>query len=297
MTPFLRWAGGKRWLAPRLAPILLSRLSATYYEPFLGSGALFFALAAEQAVLSDINDDLIKSYQIVMKYPQRVLDRLRSIPVDSKKYYQVRESEPSDKLARAVRFIYLNRTCYGGLHRTNRAGKFNTPFGGGSRTPEPLWRDGILYHAAGLLARSGVRLEVSDFEMPMNVASEGDVVYCDPIYTTRTREQFDRYNSLLFGWNEQVRLRDAAYRAFGRGALVVISDTYSIEIQSLYPTAFRIALERKKSIGRKPKDANRGLEYLIVLDPTGRRNDWLSLGPIERRARWREDLARHHCPG
>lgn len=162
MTPFLRWAGGKRWLAPRLAPILLSRLSATYYEPFLGSGALFFALAAEQAVLSDINDDLIKSYQIVMKYPQRVLDRLRSIPVDSKKYYQVRESEPSDKLARAVRFIYLNRTCYGGLHRTNRAGKFNTPFGGGSRTPEPLWRDGILYHAAGLLALGrearGIRL-------------------------------------------------------------------------------------------------------------------------------------------
>jgi DNA adenine methylase len=297
VIPFLRWAGGKRWLAPRLAPILLSRLSATYYEPFLGSGALFFAIAAKKALLSDINDELINSYEIVAKSPLHVLDRLRSIPVNSKKYYQVRESEPFDKLARAARFIYLNRTCYGGLHRTNRAGRFNTPFGGGARTPEPLWRDGILCQAAGLLARSGVRLKVSDFESPMNVAPQGDVVYCDPIYTTRTREQFDRYNSLLFGWSEQVRLRDAAYRALDRGALVVISDTYSAEIQSLYPAAFRIALERKKSIGRKAKDDNRGFEYLIVLDPAGRRDDWLSLGPIERRTTRGIRVTPRPCPG
>jgi DNA adenine methylase len=132
---------------------------------------------------------------------------------------------------------------------------------------------------------SRARLKVSDFEVAMNLACEGDVVYCDPTYTTRTREQFDRYNSLLFGWNEQVRLKNAAYRALGRGALIVISDTFSAEIQSLYPSAYRIALEREKSIGRKAKDAKRGLEYLIVLDPTGKRDDWLALGPIERRTR------------
>jgi DNA adenine methylase len=287
VIPFLRWAGGKRWLAPRIAPILLSRLTGTYYEPFLGSGAVFFALAPQQAVLSDVNDELMNSYKMIAKHTDEVLERLMKIPVTSKIYYLVRENGPTDRLSRAVRFIYLNRTCYGGLHRTNRAGKFNTPYGGGTRSPEPLWRDGILYRAAQVLGRRGVKFKQSDFERPMNAASEGDVVYCDPIYTTRAREQFDRYNSLLFGWDEQIRLRDAAYRAYSRGALVVISDTYSAEIQSLYPAAFRIALERKKSIGCKARDAGRGFEYLIVLDPADRRKDWLALGPIERRARKR----------
>jgi DNA adenine methylase len=283
VTPFLRWAGGKRWLAPRLAPIFSSRLRGTYYEPFLGSGALFFVLAPDKAFLSDVNEELINSYKVVAGCPELVLEHLRSIPVDSRRYYKIRKDDPPGELARAVRFIYLNRTCYGGLHRTNRAGKFNTPYGGGRRTPELLWRDGILPEASRLLRRPGVKLKVSDFEESIDTASEGDVVYCDPIYTTRAREQFDRYNSLLFGWDEQVRLKDAAYRAYARGALVVISDTYSAEIQSLYSTAFRIALERKKSIGRKAKDANRGFEYLIILDPADIRSEWLALGAIERR--------------
>jgi DNA adenine methylase len=236
-------------------------------------------------VLSDINAELINSFAMITKFPGRVIDQLRSIPVSSTKYYQIRKAKPSDHLSRAVRFVYLNRTCYGGLHRTNKEGKFNVPYGGGKRTPEPLWRDGIVHSAAQTLGRDGVKLRVSDFQDSMDAASEGDVVYCDPIYTTRTRDQFDRYNSLLFGWDEQVRLRDASYRACGRGALVVISDTYSAEIQSLYPSAFRIALERKKSIGCRAKDANRGFEYLIILDPAERRKDWLALGSIERRPR------------
>ena len=283
MTPFLRWAGGKRWIAPRLAPVLSARLEQTYYEPFLGSGSVFFAVAPKRALLSDINVELINTYQVVAASAEALVNRLRCIPVNSREYYQLRQSEPADALSRAVRFIYLNRTCYGGIHRTNKDGKFNTPYGGGCRTPELLWRDGILLDAARILGRRAVRTRVADFSKAMETASEGDVVYCDPIYTTRAREQFDRYNSLLFGWEEQTRLRDAANAACLRGALVVISDTYSAEIQALYPSAFRIALERHKRIGNRAKDASRGFEYLIVLDPPDRRKDWLTIGPIERR--------------
>jgi DNA adenine methylase len=285
VTPFLRWAGGKRWLAPRLAPILASRSAETYFEPFLGSAALFFELRPLRAVLSDINEELINSYKTVKKSPTLVAEMLRSLPVDPETFYRIRQEKNVDLLKRAIRFIYLNRTCYGGLHRTNRAGQFNTPYGGGSRTPEPLWRDGLLLDVGRLLARRGVKLGTNDFEKSLNMAGHGDVVYCDPVYTTQIREQFDRYNSQLFGWDEQIRLSEAAYRAAARGALVLISNAYSKDIKNIYKSAFRIALERKKSIGQQAKGLNRGIEYLIVLDPEERRNQWLSLGSIERRAR------------
>ena len=285
MIPFLRWAGGKRWLAPRLAPILASRSAGIYFEPFLGAAALFFELAPSRAVLTDINTELMNSYRVVKKSPALVAEMLRSLPVNSETYYRIRQDTPDDSLCRAVRFIYLNRTCYGGLHRTNREGCFNTPYGGGSRTPEPLWRDGILLDAARLLGRRGVKLGAGDFEKSLDSAGRGDVVYCDPIYTTQLREQFDRYNSQLFGWDEQIRLSAAAHRAAARGALVVISNAYSNDIRRLYGSAFRIALDRKKSIGQRAKGPNRGTEYLIVLDPEEKRSQWLTLGSIERRIR------------
>lgn len=285
MVPFLRWAGGKRWIAPRLAPILASRSIGTYFEPFLGSAALFFELSPQRAVLTDVNKELINSYKIVKNSPDLVGEMLRLLPVNSEAYYRIRQDNPGDALGRAVRFIYLNRTCYGGLHRTNRQGRFNTPYGGGSRTPEPLWRDGILHDAARLLTRRGVKLAASDFEKSLGLAGRGDIVYCDPIYTTQVRGQFDRYNSHLFGWDEQIRLSTAAHRAVERGALVVISNAYSDDIKMMYRYAFRIALERKKSIGQRSKDLNRGTEYLIILDPEDRRSQWMTLGSIERRGR------------
>jgi DNA adenine methylase len=283
VTPFLRWAGGKRWIAPRLAPILATRISRTYHEPFLGSGAIFFALTPLNALLSDTNEDLINAYHYVRRDPHALVKKIRSIPVNSKAYYRVRSSKSENNLDQAVRFIYLNRTCYGGLHRTNKQGNFNTPYGGGSRTPEILWRDGVLEHAARTLASSRIKIRACDFRKSIEKASYGDVVYCDPVYTTRVREQFDRYNSDLFGWTEQLQLREAAYRAFDRGALVVISNAFSADICALFPSAFRIPVERKKCIGRKSPDANRGIEYLIILDPEDRRSDWLPLGAIERR--------------
>jgi DNA adenine methylase len=285
VKPFLRWAGGKRWIAPRIAAILTSRIVERYYEPFLGSAALFFQLLPPRAVLSDINRDLTNCYDVVRRHPDAVVEGLRALPVNAKTFYRVRLEEPADSLRRAVRFLYLNRTCYGGLHRTNRDGRFNTPYGGGTRTPEALWRDGILLDAARQLARRGVQVTTGDFESSLNGAGHGDVVYCDPIYTTQVREQFDRYNSQLFDWTEQVRLSHAAHQAASRGALVLVSNAYSRDIRSLYRSAFRIPLERKKAIGNRAIGANRGVEYLIILDPLKRRSEWRALGPIEQIAR------------
>lgn len=102
------------------------------------------------------------------------------MPISEADYYRIRETEPADSFARAVRFLYLNRTAFGGMYRLNRFGKFNVPYGG-ERTPEALWRDALIDSASRALAAADLR--VSDFEPLMNQAGPGDVVYCDPTYT------------------------------------------------------------------------------------------------------------------
>jgi len=131
------------------------------------------------------------------------------------------------------------------------------------------------------LRRPGIRLLTRDFETVIHEAGVGDVVYCDPVYTTAAFEQFDRYNPKVFRWAEQERLRDAAYSAYERGALVVVSNVYAVDIENLYPDAFRVKLERKKSIGNAAKAHKNGYEYLIILDPENRWQDWQDLGLIE----------------
>lgn len=283
VEPFLRWAGGKRWLAHLIAPMLKRRLAGTYFEPFLGSGATFFALAPKRARLSDLNADLIGTFRLVAARPTDLLSEIRALPVDAATYYRLRAEEPADAMQRAVRFLYLNRTCYGGIYRENKRGLFNTPYGGGGRTTAPLWERYLIERCTPLLSGESVALEVQDFEVSLDAAGKGDVVYCDPAYRAATRSQFDRYGAIVFGWEDQVRLADAAERARRRGALVVVSNTYCPEVRDLYADATRLVFEKAKAIGNAAKDPNRRKEYLIVLDPQRAQAvpSWGSLGPLE----------------
>ena len=135
--PFLKWPGGKRWLAPTLLTTIRRSEFRTYYEPFLGGAALFFALKPGHSVLSDINHDLINTYRQVKYHPSDLIRRLQTIPVNKRTYDSQRKHLPHRALDRAVRFLYLNRTAFGGMYRLNQTGKFNVPFGGGERTPAP----------------------------------------------------------------------------------------------------------------------------------------------------------------
>jgi DNA adenine methylase len=273
--PFLRWAGGKRWLASRLAPLLRERLMGRFIEPFLGSGAVFFALGPTSAILSDLNDDLINAFRAVEQRPQELLNAISGLKVDPETYYFIRQHEPSDPCGRAVRFIYLNRTCYGGLYRENKEGRFNVPYGGGSRTPKPLWERSLIKNAHGILASCDIDLRKCDFGEVLEEAREGDVVYCDPAYRGAARDRFDRYGKVVFGWHDHARLASAAWLASRRGALVLIRNASRDQIINLYPCGLAIPLYRSRSIGNKSKDPERQREVLIVLDP-------------ERSQRWRQ---------
>lgn len=265
-TPLLKWPGGKRWIAPWLADIVRDNLTGRYFEPFLGGGSLFFCLRPASAVLSDINRDLVETYVVVRKSHLELSRLLRRMPVSSSYYYSIRNGVPRDPTLRAARFLYLNRTAFGGIFRLNRNGDFNVPYGGGERTPECLWRTELLHRTAESLAVAELRH--ADFETTMDEARAGDVVYCDPTYTVaHNNNGFVRYNECNFSWDDQKRLAFAARSAQRRGVFVVVSNAYHGALRRLYRSAEVYVVKRPSLVARKTEFRRPVAEYVFVLDP------------------------------
>lgn len=241
--PFLKWPGGKRWLTRFALNLIQGRRFRNYLEPFVGGGAFFFALAPETAFLSDINGDLINTYVQVKEQPHRLIKRLRSLPVNEATYQRLRDVKRVSNLQQAVRFLYLNRTAFGGMYRLNRQGGFNVPYGGGHRTPEPLWNDNLLVSASAALRNAD--LCRADFEDVFARASAGDLIYCDPTYTVaHNNNGFIRYNERNFSWDDQKRLAQACRRLVRLGVTVLVSNADHGEIVELYRGAEVHRLDR-----------------------------------------------------
>jgi DNA adenine methylase len=239
-------------------------LSGRYYEPFLGGGAVFFALQPPESVLSDINPGLVETYEEVRKNWSKIADRLSLIPVDGPTYYEVRAERPGTSFERAVRFLYLNRTAFGGMYRENLQGQFNVPFGGGQRTPALLWQRHLLERASEALRSA--KLLTCDFEKVIETAGSGDVVYCDPTYNAPVeRDMFIRYNGCRFTWEDQERLSRAAFRAKERGAVVVVSGIVSPDVDGLYQEAEKVELARSSCLSAKIDGRKRVTEALYML--------------------------------
>jgi len=264
--PFLKWPGGKRWIAEEIAGMVASHLHGTYYEPFLGGGAVFFRLVPPKVVLSDINGELIRTYQTVCASPSDLVAQLKRMQVSREAYERIRDDSPESDLGQAARFLYLNRTAYGGMYRLNRGGRFNVPFGGGGRTPAPLWERDLLARASRALRHA--ELIVCDFEAAMARAGAGDVVYCDPAYALmHDRNGFIRYNESNFSWADQERLARAAKACSRRGAAVLVSNADHESIRELYPDAEMLSVQRTSRMSRDPKHRVTVKECIFTLRP------------------------------
>lgn len=260
--------------------MIRTRLGGVYHEPFLGGGSMFFAVEPARAALSDINGALIEAWHQVVSDPAGLLREIRRIPVEAASYYRVRAQKPSSPFERAVQFIYLNRCCYGGLYRTNRRGEFNVPYGGGSRTPAPLWERDQIARANRALHECDVILDQQDFANAIAHAAEGDVCFLDPTYTAIERGPFDRYNAKLFTWNDQIRLCSAAEAAASRGAVVIVCNVDCAEIRELYFGRLAIPLGRPKAIGNEVKNSRAQHELLIVYDARERYEAWIAFATL-----------------
>lgn len=260
VTPFLKWAGGKRWFVSGhgwIFPLQFGR----YIEPFLGSGAVFFHLQPKHAILADINDELIETYSVIRDNWEKLRRKLavHSSNHNDAYYYRVRSNKPSREIDRAARMIYLNRTCWNGLYRVNLKGEFNVPRG----TKNKVLLDTDDFEGISKLLRS-VKLKVSDFEQTINAAAQNDFVFADPPYTVKHNNNgFLKYNDTIFSWEDQIRLRDAVFRAHRRGALVAVTNANHPSIRNLY-REFSLTTLSRVSVLAGDSEARGATEELLI---------------------------------
>ncbi len=263
--PFLKWAGGKRGLLEQLLPRLPGARDGQYFEPFLGGGAVFFALAPSTALLSDINPGLTSTYRIVRDRVDDVIDVLAGLQNSETKYYEIRDWRPSSSPARAARFVYLNKTCFNGLYRENLEGRFNVPYGM-HRYDTVVCDEEQLKAASHALQHASVR--TLDFVAAIREAKAGDTVYFDPPYITSHRNNgFVEYNARVFSWKDQRRLLAAAERLVDRQVQVAISNADHASIRRLYRSSGKFTIYTLKRWSTMASQASRRYattELLIV---------------------------------
>ncbi|EPG8383838.1 Dam family site-specific DNA-(adenine-N6)-methyltransferase [Pseudomonas aeruginosa] len=260
-SPFLKWAGGKRWLVEKHSH-LLNIEHERYIEPFVGSGAVFFSLLPTSAILCDKNERLIEVYEAIKNEWKKVADLLQ---IHHRKhspeyYYQIRLKRLRTPETRAAQFIYLNRTCWNGLYRVNKNGEFNVPIG--TKKNVVLATDDFEKIARHL---KNTELFSGDFEIALEKAGRGDFVFIDPPYTVKHNYNgFLKYNESIFSWEDQIRLRHAVERAVLRGAKVLVTNACHDSIKRLYENLGEISTLNRASIIAGKSSARGRYEEVVI---------------------------------
>lgn len=255
LTSFLKWAGGKRWLVNRFSSLFPTEYE-NYYEPFVGSGSVFFALRPGRGQISDANSELINLYKTLKKSPLEVSEALRVHARNHSDdyYYAVRSSKPRSAVRIAARTLYLNRTCWNGLYRVNKLGEFNVPRG---------TKNTVLFEQDDFEAVSSalwrIRIRCCDFEESIDAAKKNDFVFLDPPYTvSHNNNGFIKYNESIFTWDDQIRLCGAVQRATKRGVKILLTNANHPPIRKMYRSLGVLRVLPRASIisgsayGRKP---------------------------------------------
>jgi DNA adenine methylase len=210
-----------------------------YFEPFVGGGALFFQLRPAEALLTDVNERLIRTYIGVRDHVEQVLALLESYPHEEAFFYRLRDVDIDDKSDAEVAawFIYLNKVGFNGLYRVNRQNRFNVPFG---RHKNPAICDEATLRACSA-ALAGASIEKADFEAAVASAVPGDLVYFDPPYVPLSvTSSFTSYTSSGFGSDAQRRLKQVALDLKQRGVHVLLSNSSAEFVRDLYQTSFTL---------------------------------------------------------
>ena len=260
-TPFLRWAGSKRRLAPTLAEYW-DHGYQRYIEPFMGSACLYFSIVPQTAVLSDINEHLVEAYIAVRDHPRAIANRLEQLPLGKDHYYQIRSQDCCnlDALDRVARFIYLNRFCFNGLFRTNLAGKFNVPYSPNKTGQLPTYKK--LVEVSKVLR--GAKLLSGDFSTVVNQeCREGDFVYLDPPYAVSNRRIFRQYGPQTFGLEDIERLRKLLDEIDYRKATFVLSYAYCHEARDAFSKWGLRKVYTQRNISGFSKHRRKAAEVII----------------------------------
>jgi DNA adenine methylase len=257
---FLRWAGSKKQIIPRLRNYWGDGFNR-YIEPFAGSASLFFTIEPKKAILGDLNSDLIETLRVVKNFPRDLWKLLHAFKLGKATYYAIRQQDPDQLplLERAARFIYLNRFCFNGLYRTNQRGAFNVPFGG--KKTGDLPSIDILERCSELLKNAS--LVHGDFETVLRQTRHGDFVYMDPPYRVKAKRVFREYHPDSFNEPDLKRLKRWMSLLDKRNVSFVVSYADSDEGRFLMTGFFaEIALVKRNIAGFSHRRA-RSTELII----------------------------------
>lgn len=237
--PFVKWVGGKRQLLAQFRklnlypPELFDIKTGRYFEPFVGGGAVFFDLLPEKGFLSDLNKELVTTYNVIKNDADELIVSLKKHKTDKDYFLKIRAQDPNklSDLNVASRFIFLNRTCFNGMYRVNSKGGFNVPYG---KYTNPLICDEDNLRKVSK-ALQGIEIKHQDYKEVLKKAKKGDFVYFDPpYYPVSKTASFTSYTAESFLDKEQIELRDTVLELHKRGCYVMLSNSDTDFIKKIY---------------------------------------------------------------
>ena len=269
--PFVKWAGGKRQIIDKLKEYVPDEYD-TYYEPFIGGGALLFELSPKKAVINDLNEELMNVYNCLCNEEKfkKMCNLLNHYEAEHSEefYYEIRNKDKNKNAynrlsdyTKAARTIYLNKACFNGLYRVNSKNEFNVPFG--KKTKINTYEGSNLITVSNYLTMNDIKIQSVDFEESLKTAKKGDFVYIDPPYDSDT-STFNNYTEDGFGKEEQRRLAKVYKDLDKRGVYVMLSNHNTTLINELYKDYHIHIIEAKRNINANGKKRGKVEEVIIT---------------------------------
>ncbi|HEM6213297.1 TPA: DNA adenine methylase [Streptococcus suis] len=270
LQPFTKWTGGKRQLLPVIKSLMPDNYNS-YFEPFIGGGAVFFELIPKKAIINDFNSELINCYRQIKDNPQKLIELLvEHQKNNSKDYYlELRSVDRDDRIhamtdtERAARIMYMLRVDFNGLYRVNSKNQFNVPYG---RYKNPKIVDSeLILSISQYLNKNNIEILTGDFEKAVEDVGAGDFVYFDPPYIPLSETSaFTSYTHEGFSYEEQVRLRDVFRKLDKKGAYVMLSNSSSPLVEELYKGFNIHKVESIRTNGAKASSRGKISEFIVT---------------------------------
>lgn len=272
VTPVVKWVGGKRQIINEIVKYVPKY--STYYEPFMGGGAVLFELQPKIAAVNDINSELISLYEVIKNNVDELIECLREHECKNEEtyFYKIREQDREKEhyklltpIQRASRLIYLNKTCYNGLFRVNKAGQFNTPFGN-YKNPN-IVNEYTLKAVSSYFNKAQITFTCKDFDEVLKGARKGAFVYLDPPYDpVSDTASFTGYDKGGFDQSEQIRLKNTCDKLDEKGIKFLLSNSATDFIKSLYKDKYIIkTIQAKRAINSK-SDKRGEIDEVLVMN-------------------------------
>lgn len=269
VSPILKWVGGKRQLLDSIEPLIPKR--STYYEPFIGGGAVLFSRQPDKAVINDSNPELINVYLTIKNEPEALIEKLKEHKVNSSEeyFYSIRALdrdkevfENMTNVERAARIIYLNKTCYNGLFRVNSSGEFNSPWGK-YKNPN-ITNETTINALHTYFNKANITIKCGDYKDALKGIRKGAFVYFDPPYMPiSSSASFTGYTAGGFGEQEQIALKEQCDALNAKGIKFLLSNSSCPFIEDLYKDYIIEHVNAKRAINANPEKRGEIKEVLV----------------------------------